>query len=245
MSARLDGKVTLVTGAAGGIGGSVAELFQRQGAIVVASDRAGSPYDCDVTDRAQVDGLVAGIVRRHGRVDVVVHAAALTGGTGSFLEVTSADWGRYIGTNLDGTFHVCQAGARAMAGGGVAGAIVVIGSVNSHAAEPLAAAYVASKHGVLGLVRAMAVDLAPHCIRANLIAPGPIVVPRNQGLFSTAGSREMFARAVPAGRAGTPDAVAYAALYFASEEAAYTTGASLAVDGGTLAMVMERVGPSV
>jgi NAD(P)-dependent dehydrogenase (short-subunit alcohol dehydrogenase family) len=232
--------VALVTGAGGGIGGAVAALFRDEGACVVATDRAGAELACDMVERGQVDALVAEVLRRHGRLDALVHAAALTGGTGAFLDVEAADWRRYLAVNLDGTFHVCQAAARAMAANG-GGAIVVIGSVNSHAAEPLAAAYVASKHGVLGLVRAMAVDLAPHGIRVNLVAPGPITVPRNARLFASAAQQAGFARAIPLGHPGQPREVAYAALHLASDEARFTTGTSLAVDGGTLAMVGGRV----
>ncbi len=242
MSGRLAGKVALVTGAAGGIGGAVATLFGAEGALVVASDRAGTAHDCDIGDRAQVDALVAAIGRRHGRLDVLVHAAALTGGTGSFLAVEPPDWRRYIAVNLDGTFHVCQAAARMMAQGG-GGAIVAIGSVNSHAAEPEAAAYVASKHGVLGLVRAMAVDLAPRRIRVNMVAPGAITVPRNAALFASAPMRATFARVVPMGVTGAPEQVAEAALFLACDAAGYVTGSVLTVDGGMLAQLLEQPAP--
>jgi glucose 1-dehydrogenase/gluconate 5-dehydrogenase len=118
-----------------------------------------------------------------------------------------------------------------------AGRIIMIGSVNSLAAEPEALPYVASKHGLLGLVRAMAVDLARHGIAANLIAPGPILVERNRDLFSSEPLRSGLARNIPAGGPGSPDAVAEAALYLADPRASFVTGAVLTVDGGSLAMV--------
>jgi NAD(P)-dependent dehydrogenase (short-subunit alcohol dehydrogenase family) len=236
---RLAGRVALVTGAAGGIGGAIAARFRTEGATVVATDRAGADIDCDVSDRAQVDGLVAEVLRRPARLDVLAHAAALTGGTGRFLDVQAADWHRYIAVNLDGSFHVCQAAARAMAGSG-GGAIVALGSVNSCAAEPETAPYVASKHGVLGLVRAMAVDLARAGIRVNMIAPGPITVPRNAALFGSAALRTTFARMIPMGAPGQPDQIAHAAVYLASHEAGYVTGSVLTVDGGMVAQLLEQ-----
>jgi NAD(P)-dependent dehydrogenase (short-subunit alcohol dehydrogenase family) len=239
VNGRLAGKVALITGAAGGIGGAIAARFRAEGATVVAADRAGADIDCDISDRAQVDALVAKVLRRHARLDVLAHTAALTGGTGRFLDVQTADWHRYIAVNLDGSFHVCQAAARAMAGCG-GGAIVAVGSVNSCAAEPEAAAYVASKHGVLGLVRAMAVDLARAGIRVNMIAPGPITVPRNAAPFGSTVHRATFARVIPMGAPGQPDQIAHAAVYLASHEADYVTGSVLTVDGGMLAQLLEQ-----
>ena len=230
---RLAGKIAWITGAAGGIGAATAALFRAEGATVFATDLP----DCDVTDRAAVERTAARIASATGRLDILVHAAARLGGTGSFLDVTLADWHGYIAANLDGTFHACQCAARVMAAGR-GGAIVTIGSVNSLAAEPDAVPYVASKGGVLQLTRAMAVDLAAHGVRANMIAPGPITVPRNADLFASAPLQAMFARAVPMRRAGQAEDVARAALFLASDEAAYITGAVLAVDGGTTAQIM-------
>ncbi len=237
MSGRLAGKVALVTGAAGGIGAAVVTLFRAEGAQVFEVDGAGCATDCDVGHRAQVDAMIAAMVRETGRLDILVHAAALTGGTGGFLDVAAPDWHRYIGVNLDGTFHVCQAAARQMAQGG-GGAIVTIGSVNSFAAEPGAAAYVASKHGVLGLTRAMSVDLADRGIRVNMVAPGPITVPRNAELFASPALQTMFARAVPMRHAGQAVDVAQAALYLVDDTSGFVTGSVLTVDGGALAQIM-------
>ncbi len=237
MSGRLAGKVALVTGAAGGIGAAVVTLFRAEGARVFDADRAGSSFDCDVGERAQVEALIASLVGAAGRLDILVHAAALTGGTGAFLDIGAADWHRYIGVNLDGTFHVCQTVARVMAQAG-GGAIVTIGSVNSLAAEPAAAAYVASKHGVLGLSRAMAVELAACSIRVNMVAPGPINVPRNAELFASPALQTMFARAVPMRHAGQPIDVAHAALYLAEDTSGFVTGSVVMVDGGALAQIM-------
>ena len=233
---RLADKVAWVTGTGGGIGAAVARRFAAEGATVVATDIA----ECDIADRAAVDATVAGIARDHGRLDIVVNAAAQLGGTGNVLDLTAADWRRYLSVNLDGSFHVAQAAAREMAGR-KRGAIVLVGSINSHAAEPEAAAYVASKGGVLQLTRAMAVDLAEHGIRVNMLSPGPIEVPRNAELFASPPLQRMFALNVPLRRAGTPDEVAAAALFLAEDSSTYVTGIALPVDGGMLAQAF-RVG---
>jgi NAD(P)-dependent dehydrogenase (short-subunit alcohol dehydrogenase family) len=251
VSGRLAGKVAIVTGAAGGIGSGCAARFRDEGAEVLAADLA--PPDpalgiadlpfiaCDVADSAAVERLVAAALARRGRIDALVHAAALLGGSGPFLEVSHAAWDAYIRVNLTGTFLVAQAVARAMAAGG-GGRIVTIGSVNSFAAEPTAAPYVASKGGVRLLTKAMAVDLARHGITVNMIAPGPITTPRNAALFGSPALRESFARLVPAGRSGAPADIANAAVFLCEEASRFVTGAEIVVDGGALALTMPNEG---
>jgi NAD(P)-dependent dehydrogenase (short-subunit alcohol dehydrogenase family) len=235
MSGRLQGLKALVTGAAGGIGGAIAARFAEEGAVVVATDRAGTASPCDVTDEAALERLIAA----SGPFDVLAHAAALTGGTGRFPEVTTADFERYLATNLTGAFLVARAVARGMIAAGKPGRLVLIGSIDGLAAEPEAAPYVASKSGLLGLARAIAVDLAPHRIACNLIAPGPIEVARNRALFASEPLRSGLARAVPLGGAGTPAAVAEAALFLADPRTSFVTGTTLTVDGGLLAQIRQ------
>ncbi|MCC7285127.1 MAG: SDR family oxidoreductase [Burkholderiaceae bacterium] len=240
--------MVLVTGAAGGIGAAVVRALLAEEAIVVASDiRPPAPelgisaaryVAADVGNRAEVDGLVAEAVASAGRIDALVHTAALLGASGPFETLSQADWARYIDINLTGTFNVCQAVARAMIASGTQGRLVTIGSVNAFAAEPEAAPYVASKGGIRLLTKAMAVDLARHGIAANMIAPGPIEVPRNAALFAQPELVALFAQAVPYGRPGSPDDVARAALFLADPGLAFVTGAELAVDGGALAQIM-------
>ena len=251
MSGRLAGKVAIVTGAAGGIGAGCARRFRDDGAEVVATDLAPPatalgiadlPFvACDVSVAVDVARLVEAALARRGRIDALVHAAALLGGSGPFLEVTAEAWEAYIRVNLTGTFLVGQAVARAMARTG-GGRIVTIGSVNSFAAEPTAAPYVASKGGVRLLTKAMAVDLARHGITVNMIAPGPIAVPHNAETFASPPLVRSFERLVPAGGAGGPADIANAALFLCEDASRYVTGTELVVDGGTLALVMPGEG---
>ena len=232
---RLAGLRALVTGAGGGIGGAVAERFHEEGATVVGCDLAGAERVCDVADPDAVEALVAG----DPAFDILVHAAALTGGSGRFPDVSLEAFDRYHAVNLRGAFLVARAVARRLIEAGRPGRLVLVGSVNSLAAEPDALPYVASKHGLLGLVRAMAVDLARHRIAANLIAPGPILVERNRCLFTSEPLRSGLARAVPEGGPGSPDAVAEAALYLADPRAAFVTGTVVTVDGGITAQLRQ------
>ena len=248
MSSRFDGKVVLVTGAAGGIGAATVRALLAEGAIAVASDLrppasalgidAARFIAADVTDRASIDRLVEKTEAIAGRIDALVHTAAILGASGPFPSLSADDWSRYLTVNLTGTFNACQSVARSMIRTGVKGRLVTMGSVNAFAAEPEAAPYVASKGGIRLLTKAMAVDLARHGIAANMVAPGPITVPRNTDLFAQPELVALFAQSIPAGVAGTADDVARAALFLADPNLAFITGAELAVDGGTMAQVL-------
>jgi NAD(P)-dependent dehydrogenase (short-subunit alcohol dehydrogenase family) len=231
----------LVTGAAGGIGRAIAERFLDEGARVVGMDLAKAETHfplivADVRDAAAVERVVAESAREGG-LDIVVTAAALTGGRAAFPDVTDEEWNDYLDVNLTGTFRVCRAAARAMISSGRGGSIVTVGSVNSLAAERGALPYVASKGGIALLTRAMAVDLARHAIRVNMIAPGPVEVPRNRDLFSTAAFRRGLAETVPVGRSADPADVANAAVYLAEPGSRMVTGTTLLVDGGLMAQL--------
>ncbi len=236
---RLRNRCALVTGSAGGIGAAIARRFREEGARVIGIDlHTADVADidqriCDVADRAAVTALLRGLPPP----DILVHTAALLGGSGTFLETDHAEWLRYLHVNLTGSFVVCQEVARAMVAAGVAGRIVTFGSVNSFAAEPDAVPYVASKGGVRMLTKAMAVALAPHGIAVNMIAPGPITVPRNAALFGAEGYVRHLRRVVPMARTGTPEEVASAALFLADPATGYVTGSELVVDGGMLAVL--------
>ena len=171
-----------------------------------------------------------------GRIDILINNAGLTGGTGTFLEITLADWQRYIDVNLTGCFIVGQAVARAMVAGGTHGRIVNIGSINSFAAERDRPVYVTSKGGVLLLTKVMAVELAQYGILVNCIAPGAITVDRNRAIFAAEPLRSGLAACIPLGGTGSGEDIAAAALFLASEDNRYITGKSLLVDGGYMAL---------
>lgn len=244
-SMRLEGRTAIVTGAAGGIGSAIGARFRAEGARVVGIDRHVAPDDhfegflkCDVGNGRAVDAVILeAVTLLQGRLDILVTAAALTGGRGPFPDVTDEEWRDYIDINLSGTFFTCRAGARAMIASGQGGSIITVGSVNSIAAEANASPYVASKGGVAMLTRAMAADLASHRIRVNMIAPGPIEVPRNSALFQSPEFQRGFAELVPMGRAGQPEDIANAAVFLAESASHMVTGTTLLVDGGLMAKI--------
>jgi NAD(P)-dependent dehydrogenase (short-subunit alcohol dehydrogenase family) len=246
---RLRDKAAIVTGAAGGIGGAIAEAFAAEGARVAAMDLPGPlvaarwrsariiSQAIDLADRASIGTAFAEAVAMLGGIDVLVAAGALKGGAGNMADVADEDWDRFISVNLTGTFLSCRAAARGMIAGGRGGRIITIGSVNSFMSEPNAAPYVASKGGVAMLTRAMAVDLARHGILVNMIAPGPIVVPSNSGQYLEPKLAKTVTEVVALGRVGLPEEIAGAAIYLASEEARYVTGSTITIDGGLSALI--------
>jgi NAD(P)-dependent dehydrogenase (short-subunit alcohol dehydrogenase family) len=241
-SNRLAGLSALVSGAGGGIGGAIAQRFSAEGAKVVGLDIAGEGagfplLTCDVRDGEAIERAVAETAERNGGIDILVTAAARTGGRAAFPDVTDDEWNGYLEVNLTGTFRVCRATARLMIAQGRGGSIITVGSVNSLVAEHQALPYASSKGGIALLTKAMAVDLAVHGIRANMIAPGPVEVPRNAELFQSAAFRRGFATTVPMGHPAKPDDVANAAVYLAEPGSRMVTGTTLLVDGGLLAQV--------
>lgn len=245
---RLAGKVAIVTGAAGGIGGAVTERFLLEGAQVVAMDLGGPlggiawdgpqivSVSVDLADRVNTDAALETALAAFGTPDILVAAAALKGGK-SFLDCSDTDWDSYVAVNLTGTFRVCQRVAKAMVAAAKGGRIVTVGSVNSYMSEPNAAQYVATKGGIAMLTRAMAVDLARHGILVNMIAPGPIDVPSNGDMYREPKLAASLADEVALGRPGLPEDCATAALFLAEDENRYTTGSTITVDGGLSAMI--------
>jgi NAD(P)-dependent dehydrogenase (short-subunit alcohol dehydrogenase family) len=245
MTGRLERKICVVTGAAGGIGAAVVERFCAEGATVTASDIVDASFPAealfkpaDITDPAAVAALFEFVQERWGRLDVLVHTAAKLGGAGSFLDVTRNDWITYLEVNATGTFTVCQAAARLMVTSGTRGRIITLSSVNAFAAEPSAAPYVASKGAVRMLTKAMAVDLARYGITVNTIAPGPILVPRNAHIFARPDMIRTFERLVPRRSPGLPSDVAHAAVFLAEDTSTNITGTELIVDGGLLSQIL-------
>ncbi|RZZ88841.1 SDR family oxidoreductase [Pseudoxanthomonas winnipegensis] len=239
MSGRLSGKVALVTGAASGIGAATAALFAEHGATVIGLDRnAPAAADArlalvqgDITDGEGVQALVADILARHGRLDVLVNNA----GADVFsdpLQLTDADWQRCLDLNLKGAWNLCKAALPAMVAAG-AGSIVNIASVHGHKIIPHAFPYPVAKHGLIGMTKALGIEYAAHGVRVNSISPGLILVPRIEAWFEREpGARERQTALLPPGRIGTPQEVAYTALFLASDEARFINATDILIDGG-------------
>jgi NAD(P)-dependent dehydrogenase (short-subunit alcohol dehydrogenase family) len=240
------GRVAVITGGSTGIGQGIAELFVREGARVVLMARHADrlertaaglgqpervlvlPGDVGLPDDAQ--RLIDETLDRFGRIDVFVANAGIHRVV-PFLETTVETWDEVFRTNVRGAFLTCHAAAAAMATRG-GGSIVVIASTNAVVAEPHMAAYNASKAALVLLAKSMAIDLAPHGIRVNVVAPGTITSEITRPMLEAG----FGFGAVPLGRIGEPIDIAWPVLWLASDEAAYITGATLVVDGGQIAL---------
>ncbi len=239
---RLVGKATAVTGATRGIGRAIALAFAREGADVLVNGRDAAAgravcaeiealgrravwHAADLGRVAEARGVVAAALAAFGRVDVLVNNAGLFQRKPA-LELEEADWDGLLDVNLKGAFFCAQAAARAMLGRG--GAIVNVASdaAWSGGINPCAH-YAASKAGLVSITRSLAKELAPHGIRVNALAPGLIATEMGGTAAAT-----LPGLRIPLGRDGTPEEVAAAALFLASEEASYVTGANLNLSGG-------------
>ena len=197
----LENRVVLVTGAASGIGLAIAERFAREGARVTGFDRAGDVAVLgDVRSPADVERAVEHVVASEGRIDVLVCSAGVRE-IGDVYTMTTEEWDNVIAVNLSGTFYCCQAAARRMRESG-GGAIVNISSVGGLIGLTRRPAYTASKHGVIGLTKSLARDLAPAGIRVNAICPGMIRTPLTERYFADDSFDEGLRTVVPQGRAG-------------------------------------------
>ena len=246
MHESLTGKVVIVTGAGRGIGRAIAERFAGVGSMVAVNDIDTDPIDevvqsirqaggsamaapADVSDSAQVNRMIDAVVAAHGRIDVLVNNAGLTGPMLHFFEGDEAWWRRIVDVNLTGHFLVAHPVARIMARRG-GGCIINMSSGGATRAHRCFSAYDAAKGGVEGLTRAMALDLGPYNIRVNALVPGTV---DSEGMSPEA--RALRGDNLPLGRTGEPYDMTGAALFLASDDAAYITGAVLRVDGGMLA----------
>jgi NAD(P)-dependent dehydrogenase (short-subunit alcohol dehydrogenase family) len=250
-------KVALITGASSGIGWATAEVFAARGARVVLAARRkdelaqlakdieshGGQASFVVTDvavAADVERMVAHTMETFGRLDYAVNNAGIEGRVAGIAELTEEDWDRVLDTNLKGNFLCLKYEAPAMLSGGRGGSIVNIGSINSFRGFAHGAAYVASKHGQIGLTTSASAELAPQGIRVNLICPGVIDTPMHRRIRAIVGDERFDNGLLPqvhARRAGTPEEIAQSVLFLCSDEASYITGTTLTPDGGfTLTM---------
>jgi len=244
---RLEHRVALVTGGGAGIGRAIAETFAREGAVVFVADRdskaakevaaaivkangAAIAHEVDVTDTKQVKALMEAIGAKHGRLDVLVNNAGV-GERVDFRHMSDEAWDRVWKTNLDGTVRCAREAFDLLKASGNA-SVINLSSIMASKHTRQMAVYSATKGAVSALSRSLAVEYAPYGIRVNTLLPGYV----ETALIGRYISNPMIAKALltqtPLRRFGTPQDIANAALFLASDEAAYITGAALNVDGG-------------
>lgn len=236
MAERLQGRIAVVTGAANGIGEGITRIFRAEGATVIGIDVAGSDEACDLTDEAATQALFERIGKAHGRIDVLVNSAAFAI-FGWIEDLSYADWKKTLTGELDIVFLAARAAWPWLKASGSA-SIINFASANArHALEGSPAlAHCAGKGGVLAMTRQLAMEGAPHGIRANTIAPGFIkTAATKRHLDADPGFEAQVLAKNMLKRLGEPEDIAWAATWLASEEARYVTGADIPVDAGATA----------
>ena len=247
----LTDKAVLISGGSSGIGKATVRRFLEEGSRVyfcgidpqevAESFSELSPFGvvgataCDVSEAAEVDRLVAETERELGPIDIVINNAGIAR-KDAFLEMDVAEWDRILRVNLRGMFLVAQAAARRMVSRGT-GVIVNMASTNALGGEEDLAHYNASKGGVLQLTKTMAVELGRRGIRVNCLCPGFIRTPLNDAISDEAFVEAYEREKIPLGRAGTPEEVAAAYAFLASDDASFIHGEALVIDGGQLAVM--------
>jgi len=250
-SAEFHGKVAVVTGGAGGIGRATAELLAAGGARVLVADvkdRDGRETverivgaggiagyrRTDVTVEAEVEALMAAAVDTYGRLDIGINNAGIAGTLARVTDLSLADWRRMIDVNLHGVFLCMRAEIpRMLAGGG--GAIVNTSSAAGLMGFPGMAAYVASKHAVIGLTKTAALEHARNGIRINAVCPGGVRTPMLEAFAGSEAALEAMGKTAPMCRLATPEEIAAAIVWLCSDAASFVTGTAMSVDGGVMA----------
>jgi len=255
---RLVDRVAIVTGASRGIGRAIAETYAAEGAIVVGIARDASAGEAamadivasgglatflqgDVADESRADAIVAEVLRRHGRIDILVNNAAVQH-EAKLLEQTVADFHRVVNVNLLGPFLFSRAVLPAMIEQG-GGAIVNLSSVLGLVGDPYLPVYCATKAALLGLTRSTAIAYAADGIRVNAICPGDVDTELNAQYFASQPEPALFRarieREYPTGRIARVEEVAKVAVFLASDDASFVTGTQVIVDGGILARIYD------
>ena len=241
---NLEGRVALVTGASRGIGRAIALRLAAQGAVVIAGARGtnaqpvadeivaaggrATAHAIDITDAQSVESVVAATLAAHQRVDILVNNAGITKDQ-LMLRMKRDDWDAVLNTNLTGAYTCVQAVLKTMVKQR-SGRIISISSVVGQAGNAGQVNYAASKAGLIGMTKALALEVASRGITVNAVAPGLVETDMTKGISE--GAHEEWAAKIPLKRLGTPDDIASAVAFLASDEASYITGQVLAVNGG-------------
>jgi NAD(P)-dependent dehydrogenase (short-subunit alcohol dehydrogenase family) len=244
---KLEGKTALITGASKGLGRAMALALAEAGArlalvsrnLELLNETAGAVrqlgaeavvFTADVTDEAQVLGLEKAVAGQFGNVQILINNAGMNIRK-SVTDFTLAEWRQVMDTNLTGVFLMCRSFIPQMRGQQY-GRILNLTSIMSHVALPGRTAYAASKAGLLGLTRALALELAPEKITVNGISPGPVATEMNAPLIQDLELNQQFISKIPLGRWGKVEEVGHLAVYLCSEDAGFITGTDILIDGG-------------
>jgi glucose 1-dehydrogenase len=250
MAGRLEGRVAIVTGAGTGIGQAIAVRLGQEGAQVVVDYRDHEEQAQDTQQKIAAAGgkaitvsdmqnLVEQAYTQMGRCDILVNNAGIEKGA-DFWEVTEADYDAVLNVNLKGAFFLTQFFVKRLIDAKQPGRVINISSVHEDMVFPHFATYAASKGGMRMLMRNLAVELGPHSITVNNVAPGAIETPINTNLLNNKEQLDALLANIPLGRMGTPEDVAALVAFLASDEAAYVTGSTYVVDGGLMRNYKEQ-----
>ena len=248
---RFEGKAALITGGASGIGRATCLSFAREGAVIAVADqnldgaaatarevqaagRSATAIAVNVADPLSVERMVEQAASELARLDILVNCAGVRELI-PFLELKFDDWQRVISINLTGTFLCSQAFAKRLTRERHGGKIINLSSAAGLVAAPHRAAYVSSKHGVIGLTKEMALELADRNIQVNAVAPGVTETPMTENFFRDQSGPALLRKLHPAGRWAQPAEIAGMIMFLASSEADFVTGATFSIDGGFVA----------